>query len=140
MIGKWVIYDVEESGTRDRYHFAVVFSVTTLFAREILVYLGVMGVYAVLAMISGALLALYFTRPIAELRAATSRLAGGDLEARVGRKMAKRRDEIGDLVRDFNAMAERVRQLVQSHKQLLSDVSHELRSPLARQRVALALM
>jgi two-component system sensor histidine kinase CpxA len=140
MIGKWVIYDVEESGTRDRYHFAVVFSVTALFAREILVYLGVMGVYAVLAMISCALLALYFTRPIAELRAATSRLAGGDLEARVARKMAKRRDEIGDLVRDFNAMAERVRQLVQSHKQLLSDVSHELRSPLARQRVALALM
>jgi two-component system sensor histidine kinase CpxA len=140
MIGKWVIYDVEESGTRDRYHFAVVFSVTALFAREILVYLGVVSVYAVLAVISCALLALYFTRPIAELRAATSRLAGGDLEARVGRKMAKRRDEIGDLVRDFNAMAERVRQLVQSHKQLLSDVSHELRSPLARQRVALALM
>jgi signal transduction histidine kinase len=140
MIGKWVIYDVEEPGIRDRYHFAVVFSVTALFAREIVVYLGVLGVYAVLAMISCALLALYFTRPIAELRAATGRLAGGDLEARVGRKTAKRRDEIGDLVRDFNAMAERVRQLVQSHKQLLSDVSHELRSPLARQRVALALM
>ena len=54
--------------------------------------------------------------------------------------MAKRGDEIGDLVRDFNAMAERMRQLIQSHKQLLSDVSHELCSPLARQRVALALV
>jgi signal transduction histidine kinase len=140
MIGKWVIYDVEESGTRDHYHFAVVFLYTTLFVRVFLVYLGVISIYAVLAMISCALLALYFTRPIAELRAATGRLAGGDLEARVGRKMAKRGDEIGDLVRDFNVMAERVRQLVQSHKQLLSDVSHELRSPLARQRVALALV
>jgi signal transduction histidine kinase len=140
MIGSWVIYDVEESGTRDRYHFAVVFLYTRLFARMILVYLGVITIYAVLAMISCALLALYFTRPISEVRAATGRLAGGDLEARVEGKMAKRGDEIGDLVRDFNAMAERVRQLVQSHKQLLSDVSHELRSPLARQRVALALV
>jgi two-component system sensor histidine kinase CpxA len=140
IIGKWVIYDVEESGTRGRYHFAVVFSYTTLFAKAILVYLGVISIYAVLAMISCALLALYFTRPIAELRAATGRLAAGDLEARVGGRMAKRGDEIGDLVRDFNAMAERVRLLVQSHKQLLSDVSHELRSPLARQRVALALV
>src|ERR1700730_7284020 len=140
MIGKWFIYDFEESGTRDRYHFAVVFLVTTLFVREILVYQGVISIYAVLGMISCALLALYFTRPIAELRAATGRLAGGDLEARVGKKIAKLGDEIGDLVRDFNAMAERVRQLVQSHKQLLSDVSHELRSPLARQRVGLALV
>jgi nitrogen fixation/metabolism regulation signal transduction histidine kinase len=104
MIGKWVIYDVEESGTRDRYHFAVVFSYKALFAREIVVYLGVITIYAVLAMISCALLALYFTRPIAELRAATGRLAAGDLEARVGGGMAKRGDEIGDLVRDFNAM------------------------------------
>lgn len=140
IIGKWVIYDIEQSGIRDRYHFAVVFLYTALFARVTLVYLGVLSIYAVLAMISCALLALYFTKPISQLRAATGRLAGGDLEARVGSKMAKRRDEIGDLVRDFNAMAERVRQLVQSHKQLLSDVSHELRSPLARQRVALAIM
>jgi signal transduction histidine kinase len=140
IIGKWVIYDVEQSGTRDRYHFAVVFLYTTLFAKVGLVYLGVFGIYVVLALISCALLAFYFTRPIAQLRAASDRLAAGDLEARVATKMAKRRDEIGDLVRDFNAMAERVRQLVQSHKQLLGDVSHELRSPLTRQRVALALM
>ena len=73
-------------------------------------------------------------------RRIAGRLAAGDLEARVAGKLTKRGDEIGDLVRDFNAMAERVRQLVQSHKQLLSDVSHELRSPLARQRVALALV
>ncbi|HEY4050817.1 MAG TPA: HAMP domain-containing protein, partial [Acidobacteriaceae bacterium] len=137
VVGKWIIYDVEESGIRDRYHFAVVFLYTSLFARVTLVYLGVVGIYAVLAMISCALLALYFTKPIAQLRAASGRLAAGDLEARVGSNMVKRGDEIGDLVRDFNAMAERVRELVQSHKQLLSNVSHELRSPLARQRVAL---
>jgi signal transduction histidine kinase len=140
MVGKWVIYDVEESGTRDRYHFAVAFLYTTLFAKVGQVYLGVVCIYVVLAMISCALLALYFTRPIAQLRVASDRLAAGDLEARVEIKTAKRRDEIGDLVRDFNVMAERVRKLVHTHKQLLSDVSHELRSPLARQRVALALM
>ena len=140
VIGNWVIYDVQESGTRDRYHFAVVFSYTTLLAKVSLVYLGAVSIYGVLAMISCALLALYFTRPIGQLRTASARLAAGDLEARVRRTMERRRDEIGDLVRDFNAMAEKVRKLVHSHKQLLSDVSHELRSPLARQRVALALM
>ena len=50
-----------------------------------------------------------------------------------------RRDEIGDLVRDFDAMAERLHLLVSSQKQLLSDISHELRSPLARLQVAVEL-
>ena len=50
-----------------------------------------------------------------------------------------RRDEIGDVVRDFDAMAERLQLLVSSQKQLLSDISHELRSPLARLQVAVEL-
>src|ERR1700756_254503 len=51
----------------------------------------------------------------------------------------RRRDELGDLVRDFNAMASRIEELVSRQRQLISDVSHELRSPLARLNVALDL-
>lgn len=85
------------------------------------------------------LLAHYLTRPITILRGATQQLASGDLEARAGKDLGKRSDEIADLVRDFDRMADRLGELVQSQRRLLSDVSHELRSPLARLRVALAL-
>jgi two-component system sensor histidine kinase CpxA len=50
-----------------------------------------------------------------------------------------RNDELGDLVRDFNTMADRIQALVSSQRQLISDVSHELRSPLARLIVAMDL-
>jgi signal transduction histidine kinase len=66
-------------------------------------------------------------------------LAEGDLDARAGKGLGSRADEIADLVRDFDSMADRIRELVQSQKRLVSDVSHELRSPLARLRVAIAL-
>ncbi len=85
------------------------------------------------------LLAHYLTRPIRILRGATQQLAGGDLDARAGKDLGSRSDEIADLVRDFDLMAARLKDLLQSQRRLLSDVSHELRSPLARLRVALAL-
>ena len=53
--------------------------------------------------------------------------------------MEKRADEFGDLARDFNAMAHRIDGLVSSQRQLISDVSHELRSPLTRINLALDL-
>jgi two-component system sensor histidine kinase CpxA len=84
-------------------------------------------------------LARYLASPVRSLRAATNRLSSGDLSARVGAPAARRRDEIGDLARDFDTMAERVEALVGSQRQLLRDVSHELRSPLARLEVALEL-
>ncbi len=93
----------------------------------------------VLASIACFLLAHYLSKPIWQLRLATRRLASGDLNARAGEKLGKRSDEIADLVRDFDTMAEQIRELLESQKRLLSDVSHELRSPLARLRVALAL-
>jgi two-component system sensor histidine kinase CpxA len=93
----------------------------------------------VLASIACFLLAHYLSKPIWQLRLATRRLASGDLNARAGEKLGRRSDEIADLVRDFDAMAEQIRDLLESQKRLLSDVSHELRSPLARLRVALAL-
>jgi len=93
----------------------------------------------VLASIACFLLAHYLSEPIWKLRLATQSLASGNLDARVGEKLGRRHDEIADLVRDFDSMAEQIRELLENQKRLLSDVSHELRSPLARLRVALAL-
>jgi two-component system sensor histidine kinase CpxA len=84
-------------------------------------------------------LAWYMTKPVARLRAATQQLAGGDLTARAGNPKSKRRDEIAGLIRDFDSMAERLETLVKAQSRLLNDISHELRSPLARLNVALGL-
>ncbi len=85
------------------------------------------------------LLARYLSSPVGALRKATQQLSEGDLGARVGGRVVRRRDEIGDLARDFDTMAEQMEKLVGSQQRLLRDVSHELRSPLARLRVALEL-
>jgi len=85
------------------------------------------------------LLARYLTAPIARLRQATQKLAKGDLTQRVLPSMGKRKDEIVELANDFDYMAEQLQTLIESHKQLLRDASHELRSPLARLQVALGL-
>ena len=84
------------------------------------------------------LLAGYLTAPVVRLRAATQKLAAGDLTARAGVK-SNRHDEIGELVRDFDGMAGRMETLVGEQNRLLNDISHELRSPLARLNVALGL-
>jgi len=84
-------------------------------------------------------LAKYLTTPLQKLRLATNELAEGKLGARVTTKLANRHDEIGQLGRDFNGMAERLEALVLAQQRLLGDISHELRSPLARLGVALGL-
>ncbi len=86
-----------------------------------------------------SVLAKYLTTPIVKLRAATQKLAAGDLTARAGVLRARRHDEIAELVRDFDLMAERLENLVNAQNRLLTDISHELRSPLARLNVALEL-
>ncbi len=89
--------------------------------------------------IVGGLLARQLARPIHRLREAARRLEAGDLGARVGTTMGRRRDELAALGRDFDRMAERIESLVEGERRLLRDVSHELRSPLARIQVALQL-
>ncbi|MDF2441781.1 MAG: two-component system, OmpR family, sensor histidine kinase CpxA [Abditibacteriota bacterium] len=84
-------------------------------------------------------LARYLTAPTVKLRQATRQLASGDLSTRVGSQMGKRRDELADLGRDFDLMAERIQSLLMAERRLLGDISHELRSPLARLQVALEL-
>jgi two-component system sensor histidine kinase CpxA len=75
-------------------------------------------------------------KPILQLGKTTKLFADGDLKVRTN---IKRRDEIGQLSRDFDEMAERIESLITSQQNLNRDISHELRSPLARMNVALEL-
>ncbi|MDR2179284.1 MAG: HAMP domain-containing protein [Synergistaceae bacterium] len=97
-------------------------------------------VVAVLCVAFSFMLVRNFMSPLQELRGTTLKLAGGDLSVRVGQGVTGRSDEIADLGRIFNRMAERVETLVSSQKRLLSDISHEIRSPLQRMEVASALL
>jgi len=88
----------------------------------------------------------YLTKPIVTLRKATQQLSKGDLTARAGAALGGRRDELADLAHDFDRMAERIetlleeqKRLTQAQRRLLGDVSHELRSPLARVGIAVEL-
>jgi two-component system sensor histidine kinase CpxA len=85
------------------------------------------------------LLTLYLTGPILRLRQAAQQLAGGRLSTRAAASIERRGDELGALGRDFNTMAARIEELISRQRQLIFDISHELRSPLARLNVALDL-
>ncbi|NNE99795.1 MAG: HAMP domain-containing protein [Pyrinomonadaceae bacterium] len=84
-------------------------------------------------------LARYLTSPITRLRAATQRVAKGDFETKVSDGNGNRKDELAALASDFDEMASRIETLITSEKRLTQDISHELRSPLARMNVALEL-
>jgi two-component system, OmpR family, sensor kinase len=90
------------------------------------------------SLVLSALLAWYLARPIRNLKWAFDAVAAGKLETRVGHLM-KRRDEIADLGRDFDHMAQQLQILITAQRRLLNDVSHELRSPLARMQAAIGL-
>ena len=85
------------------------------------------------------LLALYIIKPITVLRKATQKLASGDLSIRVQDDMKGRHGEISLLAHDFDHMADRLEKTISSHKHLIQDISHELRSPVARLQLALEL-
>jgi len=81
----------------------------------------------------------HITSPILKLRKTANQLAAGNLSARVGQISPRRKDELADLYQDFDHMAEQIETLLASQQRLLSDISHELRSPLARLSVALGI-
>lgn len=85
-------------------------------------------------------LSLYITRPISRLRGTAQRLAGGDLSARAAPPRIRRRDELGDLARDFDTMAAQIESLMTAQRRFVADVSHELGAPLTRLHLALALL
>jgi two-component system OmpR family sensor kinase len=91
------------------------------------------------SLLFSAALAANLARPVSRLRDGFRKMAQGDLAVRLTAGMGRRRDEIADLAQDFDAMAERLQQLIASRDRLLHDVSHELRSPLARMSVAVGL-
>ena len=84
-------------------------------------------------------LARSITKPVRELSVATHHLADGSLDARVGESVTNKKDEVAQLGRDFNHMAEQIESLMASQRRLITDISHELRSPLARLSVALGI-
>ena len=96
-------------------------------------------------LVTGAVLCYFLARnittPVVQLRALASRFSRGDFSARMTlRNVLYRRDEIGALARDFNLMASRIEELVSAQQRLIADVSHELRSPITRLRLALGLV
>ncbi len=101
--------------------------------------LAVTTIAVLIAAVTSLLLARYISAPIVRLQRASRALAAGVLETRVGSPSNRRSDEVGILARDFDTMAERIQALVTDKETLLRDLSHELRSPLARMRMALAL-
>ncbi|TKD00885.1 sensor histidine kinase [Polyangium fumosum] len=97
----------------------------------------VVGMVLVVVGISSWLLARTLTRPLRRLSSAARAFGGGDLKARAA---LPNRDELGDVSRAFDEMAERVTELLRAERELLANVSHELRTPLSRIRMALALV
>lgn len=99
--------------------------------------------WTLLALIVSAILSLALagslSRPLRLLRSTSRDLARGQLEARVAESVVRRADDIGQLGLDFNHMAERIQGLIQAQQRLLSNISHELRSPLTRLQIALGI-
>ncbi|MDQ6993460.1 MAG: ATP-binding protein [Mariprofundus sp.] len=91
-----------------------------------------------IAIVSG-LLSRMITRPIRILQQTSKQLGQGELSIKTPEKLSTRKDELGALAISFDTMSLQLAALIHSHKQLLRDISHELRSPLARLQVALEL-
>ena len=81
----------------------------------------------------------HITMPLFQLGAAARSIADGHLDTRVSPEVTRRQDEVADLGRDFDRMAERIESLVAGQRRLLGEASHELRSPLSRLMLALSL-
>ena len=94
---------------------------------------------ALVSLVFAALLATYVARPIRRLRQAMQAAADGQLVPGVSAAMGARRDELADLGHDFDRMAQHLAQLMEGQRRLLHDVSHELRSPLARLNAVIGL-
>lgn len=98
--------------------------------------------YLISLLISGSacyFFARHLSRDFKTLQEATNKIARGDLSVRVAPRFASRRDELAELSRDFDNMTARLANSMEEQKRLIKDVSHELRSPLARLQFALGI-
>ncbi|MBF0455531.1 MAG: ATP-binding protein [Magnetococcales bacterium] len=128
------------SPTGERYLFfsmpSTLSLLSVIFSRNPLIPFFLLGI-SILAVF---FLARHFSLPIKRLRETSLELANGNLRARTPLKRYRIPDELSDFSRDFNFMADRLEQLFHAQKQLIRDISHELRSPLARMRAAVGLL
>lgn len=102
-------------------------------------FLLLLSMWMLSGLLFSGLLAWWFTKPIRILRKAFDDVADGKLDTRIRPAMGKRRDELAELGQNFDHMTTRISQLLSAQKRLLHDVSHELRSPLARMQAAIGL-
>jgi len=98
-----------------------------------------MGLAFVLITLACWLIARFVSRPMRHMESTAQAIAGGNTELRVSDCIAARRDEVGQLATAFNAMTDQLCALLNRQKHLLRDISHDLRTPLARQRIAIEL-
>ena len=98
-----------------------------------------MGLAFVLITLACWLIARFVSRPMRHMEATAQAIAGGNTKLRVNERIAARRDEVGQLATAFNAMTDQLCKLLERQKHVLRDISHDLRTPLARQRVAIEL-
>jgi two-component system OmpR family sensor kinase len=115
----------------------LIFANTPPLLRQVPVHLLIMDFLA-LSLFS-LVIAQYLAGPIRRLSTGMAHVAEGDLDVRVAGELHGRDDEMADLARSFDHMADRLQQLLQARERLLHDVSHEFRSPLTRIRLAVEL-
>lgn len=101
---------------------------------ELLIVGGIGG------LVFSVLLARYLAKPVAIVQDGFARLAEGNFDVRLGGKLGGRKDELANLAQDFDTMAHRLDTLVSARDRVLHDLSHEIRSPLSRLLVAVALI
>jgi two-component system sensor histidine kinase CpxA len=101
--------------------------------------LAILGIALSVSALASWWLARHFSAPIRRMQAGARALAGENLDVRVSAGLDRRGDELAVLARDFDAMADQLKATRSARTQLLRDISHELRSPLARMRVAVGL-
>ncbi|MBL4833844.1 MAG: HAMP domain-containing histidine kinase [Pseudomonas sp.] len=135
------MFQLSWSSERADYHLSLFVPAPELFRwqRTPLALIANIALAMLLLGIVSLLLSRYLTAPLRQLGIAAQSLAHGRFESEKLNRIGRRRDEIGELSRHFNQMGERVQTLLDSQRQLMRDISHELRSPLARLRVGLAL-
>ncbi|MCU1716512.1 sensor histidine kinase [Pseudomonas sp. 5P_3.1_Bac2] len=133
-------YTSAKSGETYLFIYRIPFPALASWQRESLLWpFSALGIAVLVLTCFSLWLTLSITRPLNRLRGAVHDLGQTAYQKSSLAKLAGRRDELGVLAADFNRMGERVQGLISSQRQLLRDVSHELRSPLARLRIALAL-
>jgi len=100
---------------------------------------AILGIMILISGLISFLLANFISKPIVLLRKATQKLANGDLSIRITPDLKKSQDESYLLAHDFDKMAQKLERTISSQKHLIQDISHELRSPVARLQLALEL-